>query len=93
MGDYQAVPSSIPAPPPSYHEQQQTVDPEAGDLQAGYENVKKNVIDCDAAIRMGFVRKVYSILAAQIGFTTIVSAFCMYNQTVKSFIQAKWVVL
>ncbi|ORY46757.1 hypothetical protein BCR33DRAFT_715203 [Rhizoclosmatium globosum] len=37
---------------------------------------------------MAFVRKVYAILSAQLGLTTIVAAFCMYNASVKAFVQS-----
>jgi len=38
-------------------------------------------------IRLGFIRKVYGILSAQLGFITLISAFFMYNENVKNFFQ------
>jgi len=38
-------------------------------------------------IRLGFIRKVYGILSAQLGFTTLIGAFFMYNENVKNFVQ------
>lgn len=39
-------------------------------------------------IRLGFIRKVYGILGAQLLLTTIVGAFCMYNEALKGFVQS-----
>ncbi|KAJ3059265.1 Transmembrane BAX inhibitor motif-containing protein 4, partial [Rhizoclosmatium hyalinum] len=44
--------------------------------------------ECEPLVRMAFVRKVYAILSAQLGLTTIVAAFCMYNASVKAFVQS-----
>lgn len=38
-------------------------------------------------IRLGFIRKVYGILSAQLLFTTLVGAFFMYNESAKNFVQ------
>ncbi|KAI8846873.1 inhibitor of apoptosis-promoting Bax1-domain-containing protein [Chytridium lagenaria] len=40
-------------------------------------------------IRLSFVRKVYSILAAQLGLTTIVCAVFMFSAPIKEFVQTK----
>ena len=45
------------------------------------------VSDMAVAIRMGFLRKVYCILTAQLGLTTLVSAVFMSSTAVKSFVQ------
>ena len=45
------------------------------------------VSDMAVAIRMGFLRKVYCILTAQLALTTLVSAVCMSSTAVKTFVQ------
>ncbi|CCG81377.1 Bax Inhibitor family protein [Taphrina deformans PYCC 5710] len=52
------------------------------------------VDSCDLIIRMGFIRKVYTILLTQIISTTIIGAFMMSNESVKTWVQANhWMML
>ncbi|KND02067.1 uncharacterized protein SPPG_02570 [Spizellomyces punctatus DAOM BR117] len=46
-----------------------------------------SVANADLAIRLAFVRKVYTILACQLGLTGAVSALFMTNETVKQWVQ------
>jgi len=39
-------------------------------------------------VRLGFIRKVYGILSMQLLMTIMVSALCMYNESVKGFVQS-----
>ncbi|KAI8836054.1 inhibitor of apoptosis-promoting Bax1-domain-containing protein [Chytriomyces cf. hyalinus JEL632] len=69
------------APPPAYG----AADAERTPLiNAG----KPFLSECEAHVKLNFMRKVYSILAAQFGLTTIVSALFMYNQDIKHVVQA-----
>ncbi|KAJ3191604.1 Transmembrane BAX inhibitor motif-containing protein 4 [Irineochytrium annulatum] len=70
---YGAVPTYSEAQPPHYDE------------EGLFE--KKLLVDESPLIRMNFIRKVYSILSAQLGLTTIVSAIFMYSAPVKEFVQ------
>ncbi|KAI9334213.1 inhibitor of apoptosis-promoting Bax1-domain-containing protein [Zopfochytrium polystomum] len=84
---YGAVPTTAP---PLYSS---ASGPGANDVEArGIDSLdadfKGPVAEAPLAVRMNFVRKVYSILAAQLGLTSIVSAFCLYNEAVKEFIHA-----
>ena len=72
-------------PPPSYGAAA-TAD---SDGSAVHFEAKVFLVQSTMAIRMAFVRKVYSILAAQLGLTTIVSALFMYNQDIKTVVQSK----
>lgn len=52
------------------------------------------VDSCDLIIRMGFIRKVYTILLTQIVATTIVGGIMMSNESVKSWVQNnQWMML
>lgn len=52
------------------------------------------VDSCDLVIRMGFIRKVYSILLTQIVSTTIIGAVMMSNQSVKTWVQTnQWMMI
>jgi FtsH-binding integral membrane protein len=52
-----------------------------------------NVIDCDAAIRLSFIRKVYSILFIQLLLTAVVS-LCLSHPKAVEFNQAHpWLIL
>ncbi|KAJ1551949.1 hypothetical protein HK096_001832, partial [Nowakowskiella sp. JEL0078] len=74
---YTAIPSSstYDPPPPMYPLQQGLADLEEDDFNKFATTLEQSNI----AVRMNFVRKVYSILAVQMGLTTIIGAFCMYN--------------
>ncbi|KAJ3099251.1 Transmembrane BAX inhibitor motif-containing protein 4 [Phlyctochytrium planicorne] len=48
---------------------------------------KETMENAPDGIRMNFVRKVYSILAAQMGLTTIVCALFFFNPTIRTFVQ------
>ncbi|RIB06316.1 inhibitor of apoptosis-promoting Bax1-domain-containing protein [Gigaspora rosea] len=59
-------------------------------IHSGY-NVK--VSECDLKVRMEFVRKVYSILFAQISLSASVAALMMYNSSIKYWVQSHgWVI-
>ncbi|KAJ3209619.1 Transmembrane BAX inhibitor motif-containing protein 4 [Entophlyctis luteolus] len=81
-----------PAHPPSYADtvaaDAHSRHPEAAPLLSSGGFEKPLLVQCDLAIRLNFVRKVYSILAAQFALTTIVSTLFMYNQNIKHFVQS-----
>jgi len=53
-----------------------------------------NVASSHVYIRMGFLRKVYGILSAQLLFTTVVSVFFMSVEPVQQFVkQSQWLLL
>ena len=53
-----------------------------------------NVSSCDLAIRMGFIRKVYSILLVQLVSTTVVGATMMLNTDIKNWVQSnQWMMI
>lgn len=53
-----------------------------------------NVASSHVYIRMGFLRKVYGILSAQLIFTTVIAAACMLIEPLKTFIQqSQWLVM
>lgn len=39
---------------------------------------------------IGFLRKVYGILTAQLTLTVIVAAIFMYSEGIKGFVQSRW---
>ena len=47
-----------------------------------------NVASSHVSIRLGFLRKVYGILSAQLAFTTIISAIVMFTD-ISEFVRAK----
>lgn len=52
-----------------------------------FEDIESQVIDFESlSPRIGFVRKVYSILSVQLAFTVAFSALCMTSKTVQHFI-------
>ena len=57
--------------------------------EAGGESVKNdfayhnNVAGMDKHIRMGFLRKVYGLLAAQLTITTMIAAACLFTPAIK----------
>ena len=48
-----------------------------------------NVANSHVTVRLGFIRKVYGILAAQLTLTTIISAVMMSWEGLTDFIKAK----
>lgn len=48
-----------------------------------------NVAQSHITIRLGFIRKVYGILCAQLVLTTLVSAFMMSHGGIKEFLLQK----
>ncbi|KAJ3218649.1 Transmembrane BAX inhibitor motif-containing protein 4 [Dinochytrium kinnereticum] len=70
---YGAVPTYSESEPPTY---------------ANANEQKETMENAAQAIRLSFVRKVYSILAAQLGLTTIVTALFMFSVTIKTFVQS-----
>ncbi|XP_005989484.1 protein lifeguard 4 [Latimeria chalumnae] len=49
-------------------------------------NYGTNVTSASIQIRMGFLRKVYSILSVQVLLTTVVSAIFLYSDTIKNVV-------
>ncbi|KAJ3137224.1 Transmembrane BAX inhibitor motif-containing protein 4 [Physocladia obscura] len=78
------------------HHDSQAVPPpyiESSDIEAAPllgANEKPLLSECDLEVRLNFVRKVYSILAAQFALTTVVSAIFMYNVDIKHAVQSKY---
>ncbi|RKO92924.1 inhibitor of apoptosis-promoting Bax1-domain-containing protein [Blyttiomyces helicus] len=70
--------SSSSAAPPAYPTETDLPD----DFKYGV-----NVAEAAESIRSAFVRKVYTILAIQLGTTSVVSAFFLYNETIKTWAQ------
>ncbi|ORY93344.1 inhibitor of apoptosis-promoting Bax1-domain-containing protein [Syncephalastrum racemosum] len=74
-----------PVPPPAYEEDAHQ--PFFGDHEAGDDMYKETIANSPMEIRMQFVRKVYSILTAQVLSTAVLSAVYMYNQNAKQWVQ------
>lgn len=51
------------------------------------EDVSNTVALAPLNVRLGFIRKVYGILSFQLLLTVVISAFFMYNETAKHFVQ------
>merc|ERR1712066_270498 len=49
---------------------------------------KNNVLNADKEQRLNFLRKVYAILCAQIGLTSLICGLSITNLTIKTFIQS-----
>jgi len=91
------------APPPEYAQADSAGTSSAREPFLGREWENDNVPDdfkigvsvgqCDISIRMAFIRKVYSILAAQVFLTMIMGAVFMYNESAKNWVQSNnWAV-
>ena len=50
---------------------------------------KRPVASMEVKIRMNFLKKVYSILAVQLGMNTLISAGIMMSHSVKMFVAQK----
>jgi FtsH-binding integral membrane protein len=48
-----------------------------------------NVASSHVTIRLGFIRKVYGILSAQLLFTTLVGIVIMASETIQEFLKEK----
>jgi hypothetical protein len=48
-----------------------------------------NVANSHVTVRLGFIRKVYGILAAQLSFTTLVGIVMMNSPSLSGFIKEK----
>ncbi|CAG8489817.1 17922_t:CDS:2 [Cetraspora pellucida] len=83
---------SYPGPPPAYSSVGTSHEPfvgrewETDDVPEDFK-YGVSVSECDVSVRLAFVRKVYSILLAQISLTTIVSAIFMSNDNIKKWVQ------
>ncbi|KAJ3417013.1 Transmembrane BAX inhibitor motif-containing protein 4 [Chytridiales sp. JEL 0842] len=86
---YNPLPTSDPllSSSSSFHPHPHDSPPHYDSVETPFVSGDAPVKDADLRVRMGFVRKVYSILAAQLGLTTIVSALFMYSPAIKSFVQ------
>jgi len=61
-------------------------------VEAGLENdfaFNNNVAGASKHVRLGFMRKVYGLLAVQLTITTIIGAVFMFTPGVKEFVQAR----
>lgn len=63
------------------------------DVERGGESIvndfayKNNVANASIQIRLGFLRKVYSLLALQLGFSVLFGAVCMFSSIVQFFVR------
>jgi len=68
-----------------------------GGIETGLENdfnYNNNVAGASKHIRLGFMRKVYGLLAVQLTITTLIGAVCLFTPGVKELVQANsWVLL
>ncbi|KAI8616743.1 inhibitor of apoptosis-promoting Bax1-domain-containing protein [Chytriomyces sp. MP71] len=86
--DYRPILSGTAVPPPpAYNARDAEHVPLLGEA-------KPFVSECPVHERLNFARKVYSILAAQIGLTAILSALFLYNADIRHVVQRNaWSVL
>ena len=75
-------------------------DVEGVDMQDDPENIKNdfnyhnNVNGATKHIRLGFLRKVYSLLGVQLILTTVIAAACMFTPQIKGFVHENpWMLL
>lgn len=71
--------------------EEESVGPRKG-VEAGLENdfaFNNNVAGASKHVRLGFMRKVYGLLAVQLTITTIIGAVFMFTPGVKEFVQSK----
>ena len=75
-------------------------DVEGVDMQDDPENIKNdfnyhnNVNGATKHIRLGFLRKVYSLLGIQLILTTVIAAACMFTPQIKGFVHENpWMLL
>jgi FtsH-binding integral membrane protein len=52
-------------------------------------NNGQSVLNSNANVRLGFLRKVYGILSVQLGFTALISVFIMMSPIIEAFIIRK----
>jgi len=66
-------------------------------VEAGMEkdfNYNNNVAGASKYVRLGFMRKVYGLLAVQLTITTIIGAVCLFTPGVKAVVQGNsWLLL
>merc|ERR1712121_114265 len=61
-------------------------------LEAGLENdfaYNNNVAGASKHVRLGFMRKVYGLLAVQLSITTLIGGVLLFTPGVKEFVQGK----
>ena len=75
-------------------------DVEGVNMQEDPENIKNdfayhnNVTGATKHIRLGFLRKVYSLLGIQLILTTVIAAACMFTPQIKGFVHENpWMLL
>merc|ERR1712228_43183 len=71
-------------------------EPEKGGVESGLEkdfSYNNNVAGASKHIRLGFMRKVYGLLAVQLSITTLIGAVFLFTPGVKEFVQARPVFL
>lgn len=67
-------------------------DCEQGGKEYGIEDdfsYRNNVAQAPINVRLGFIRKVYGLLATQMFLTVVIASICMFTPVVKEFIQKK----
>jgi len=63
-----------------------------GGIETGLENdfnYNNNVAGASKHIRLGFMRKVYGLLAVQLTITTLIGAVCLFTPGVKELVQVR----
>ncbi|KAI9248440.1 inhibitor of apoptosis-promoting Bax1-domain-containing protein [Helicostylum pulchrum] len=79
------------APPPAYDEEANRPMYGSNDDDDMY---KETIANSSKEIRLQFVRKVYSILATQLAATSALSAFYMFNDSARSWVQSnQWMLI
>jgi len=77
--------SPVPAGPSTAREPRDVDDEIPDDFM---HKVYVTVSECDVTVRLAFMRKVYSILFAQLFLSTLTAGFMMYNDNLKYWVQA-----
>ncbi|CAG8515712.1 2472_t:CDS:2 [Scutellospora calospora] len=89
---------SYPGPPPAYSSVGASHEPfiarewENDDVPDDFK-YGVSVSECSLTVLIAFVRKVYSILLAQIGLTTVIAAIFMFNESIRNWVQQSSVLL
>lgn len=84
--------SSVPLMADIEGEEDEKMTNKSRGLEAGLENdfaYNNNVAGASKHVRLGFMRKVYGLLAVQLTITTIIGAVFLFTPGVKEFVQSK----
>lgn len=79
---------SVPLIPPNRPDVEKGGDDYFSDIENDFA-YRNNVLQAPKNIRLGFIRKVYGLLAMQIMITLAVVAFFMFTPHVNEFVRAK----